>query len=106
MGRSQLRDTRVVTAIEGGESLAVLQRRRTDQGIAKLQGVATANSAAGGRSVFEPEALVAIGIYTLIGWASSRALASCRVRVQPLLSSNNEAVRSNGSRPVRGFSRA
>ena len=31
-----------MTTVKGGESLAVLQNRRANQGIAKLQGVATA----------------------------------------------------------------
>src|SRR5260370_30574514 len=43
--QSQLAETRVVTAIEGGESLAVLLRRRTDKGVAKLAGMATAIAA-------------------------------------------------------------
>jgi len=38
--RDQLGDPRVITAIECGESFAVLQRRRANQGLAKLQGMA------------------------------------------------------------------
>src|SRR5260370_32380696 len=40
--QSQLAETRVMTAIEGGESLAVLLPRPTDKGVAKLEGMATA----------------------------------------------------------------